>query len=46
MISFRRMVALAIVSLLALTVAGEAIAQPFHRHHRRYHPYHHHYDRR
>ena len=45
MIFSRRMVGLAIISLLALSVMGEAFARPLH-HHRRHHPYHHHYDRR
>ena len=45
MISPRRMVALAIVSLVALTVSDVAWAQP-HHHHYRHHIYHHHYDRR
>jgi len=45
MISLRRMVAFAIASLVALTVADVAWAQP-HHHHYRHHIYHHHYDRR
>jgi len=44
MVFFRRMAGFAIVTLLTLTVMGQALAGS-HPHHVRHHAYHHHYNR-